>query len=120
MPVQRAKDHYLGKNGQKRLNCAQSVLAAFADHYGIDQQQIEAAVLHGGGKAPGGVCGAYCAAREILNKHHPEKLDEFDHHFKELAGSLDCWQIRGMHRLSCLGCIEKAAEYIYNNSARRP
>ena len=112
MSTQKAKDHYLGKNGQKRLNCAQSVLAAFKDHYGITDEEIEAAVSHGGGNAPGGVCGAYCAAKHILEKHHPEKLGEFDNYFRSLAGSLDCKEIRGLKKLSCLGCVGKAADYI--------
>ena len=112
MTSQKAKDHYLGRNGLKRLNCAQSVLAAFKDHYGITEDEIEAAISHSGGNAPGGVCGAYCAAKHILGKHHPEKLEEFDKHFRELAGSLGCKEIRKLKKLSCLGCVEKSAEYI--------
>ena len=120
MPIKKAKDHYLGRNNLRRLNCAQSVLAAFKGHYGISDQEIEAAVSHGSGNAPGGVCGAYSAARQVLEKNQPDKLADFDQYFHALAGSLSCRQIRKDKKLSCLGCVEKAAEYLYNSSARRP
>jgi hypothetical protein len=118
VPVKKAKDYYLGRNNRKRLNCAQSVLAAFKDQYGISEQAIEAAVSQGSGNAPGGVCGAYCAARQILEQYHLEKAEDFEHYFHGLAGSLDCKEIRKLRKLSCLGCVTKAAEYIATQSKK--
>ena len=112
LSTQHAKDHYLGKNGHQRLNCAQSILAAFKAHFQVGDQEIEKFLAHGGGNAPGGVCGAYFAAKSLIKKHHPDKLTEFENFFLAQAGSLKCRDIRQLKKLSCLGCIEKSAEFV--------
>ena len=117
MPAKKAQDHYLGRNNLKRLNCAQSVLSAFKEHYAISDQEIEAFIAHGSGNAPGGVCGAYWAVKHILEKNQPEKLADFERYFCGLAGSLDCKEIRKAKKLSCLGCVGKAAEYLAKEQA---
>jgi hypothetical protein len=38
--------------------------------------------------------------------------EEFENFFKEKAGSLKCAEIRGLKKLSCLGCIEAAAGFV--------
>jgi len=108
MPIKKAKEHYI----KRRFNCAQSILAAFQDEFKIEDREIAEYIKHGGGRAPGGVCGAFYAAESILKKHHPDKLDDFRRFILEKAGSLQCDIIRGTRKLSCLGCIEKAAEYV--------
>jgi hypothetical protein len=112
MPKEKAKNHYLGREGHKRLNCAQAVLAAFRERFGIDEATIERYVSHGGGGAPGGVCGAYAAARHILEKGHPDKLKDLEAFFYGTAGSLKCSEIRKGRKLSCLGCVERTADYL--------
>ena len=111
MSIEKAKKHYLGKDGYEKLNCAQSILKVFS---GLDQDQKET-LCKGGGQAPGGVCGAFCAAKHLLEKNHSEKLKEFVDYFKNVAGSLNCREIRAMRKLSCVGCVEKAAEYLDAN-----
>ncbi len=62
MPTEKAKKHYLGKDGYLKLNCAQSVVAAFQESCTMADANIDLFVAHGGGKAPQGLCGAVYAA----------------------------------------------------------
>ncbi len=112
MSKEKAKSHYLGREGSKRLNCAQAVLEAFRERFGIRPEKVMEYASHGSGGAPGGVCGAYAAARHILEIHHPEKLKEFEEFFGHKAGSLKCAEIRRLRTLSCLGCVEQAEEFL--------
>jgi len=115
MPVNKAKNYFLGKDGIKRLNCAQSVISAFKENYDIDADTIERFKELGGGKAPEGVCGAYYAAKFVLEKNAPEKIVELSNYLIEHAGSLNCTEIKSNKRLSCLGCVEKVSEYLNFN-----
>lgn len=72
MPINKAKNHYLGK-GTPRLNCAQSVIKAFQEHFGYDDKTVAEFLACGGGNAPSGVCGAYYAARASFRKESPRK-----------------------------------------------
>jgi hypothetical protein len=114
MPIEKAKKHFLGKEGHERLDCAQAILRAFAH---LDPEMKET-LCKGGGKAPNGLCGAYCAAKYLLGKNCPEKLKEFEEHFEKLAGSLKCDDIRKLRKLSCLGCVEQAANFLYSQTHR--
>jgi hypothetical protein len=101
MPKEKAKNHYLGKNGHRRLNCAQSVTAAFTE----DQTALQEVAFCGGGNAPDGWCGAAHAATLLTkNKSSVEKT------YIEKAGSVKCAEIRGNRKLSCVGCVELGAE----------
>ena len=41
MEVQKAKDHYLGKNGCVRLNCARSVAEPFKERLALTAELLE-------------------------------------------------------------------------------
>jgi hypothetical protein len=110
MPVNKAKNHYLGKT-QPRLNCAQAVIKAFEERFGINEATFKKFASYGGGGAPEGLCGAYCAARHLIEIRSPDKVKEFEDFFLAQAGSLKCTEIRKDKKLSCLGCVEKAAEF---------
>lgn len=113
MPQQKAKNIFLGRDGEKRGNCAEAVLRAFKDSIGVEENLITLAKSHGGGRAPEGYCGAYYAAKLLIEKYCcPEKAKEFEEYFKNLATSLKCGEIRQARKLSCVGCVEKAAEFI--------
>ncbi|MFH1347950.1 MAG: hypothetical protein ABIH22_04590 [Candidatus Margulisiibacteriota bacterium] len=114
MPINKAKKHFLGKDGHERLNCADAILKAFTE---LDSTAKEA-LCKGGGRSPNGECGALCAAKYILKKHDPEKVAELESFFVDLAGSKKCDEIRGLKKLSCLGCVEKAAEYLHSQTKR--
>lgn len=99
MEVQQAKDYYTGKTGV-RYNCAQAVAVAF-------NGSPAKYVVCGGGRAPEGWCGAAYAAAEITaDRPGVEKL------FLEQAGTVKCAELRNGRRLSCIGCIEKSAQFV--------
>lgn len=113
MPIEKAKKHFLGRDGHERLNCADAILKAFGELDEASRQTL----CQGGGRAPGGECGALCAARTILSKKDPARAEELEKAFVELAGSGKCAEIRKLKKLSCLGCVEKAAELLHKLSA---
>jgi len=108
----KAKNYFLGAGGHEKLNCAQSVIKAFHDLFHASVQEAEAFVAFGGGKAPGGKCGAYYAAWQLTLKNNPLKINQLEQDFIKVAGSLKCKEIRNQRKLSCLGCVEKAAELL--------
>jgi hypothetical protein len=110
MSIEKAKEYFLGLSGQQRLNCTQAVLKAFQEKFSITDELISQCKAYGAGKAPEGCCGAFYAAKYILEKNCPEKCRDLENKFISEAGSTMCKEIRALRKLSCLGCIEKAAE----------
>jgi hypothetical protein len=108
----KAKNHFLGKNGYAKLNCAQSVIKAYHDLFNASAQEVDVFAGLGGGKAPEGKCGAYYAAWQLALKNNPLKINRFEQDFIDATGSLKCKEIRKQRKLSCLGCVEKAAELL--------
>lgn len=114
MSVEKAKAHYMGKDGYKRLNCGQSVISAFKEKFSLSEEMVGNFAKYGGGRAPDGVCGALFAAKTILSASKPEKVLECESHLLTLAGALKCRDIRSSGKLSCLGCVEKVSEILEN------
>ncbi|WP_010243917.1 C-GCAxxG-C-C family (seleno)protein [Acetivibrio cellulolyticus] len=113
MSVNTAKNHYLGKEGYTRMNCAQSVISAFKEKYNLSTEAIEAFRNFGTGRAPEGLCGALYAAKYIFEKYAAvEKSIELEKYFFDQAGAVKCDEIRMRKKLSCLGCVEKCAEFL--------
>jgi hypothetical protein len=109
---EQAKNYYLGRNGNKRLNCAQSIAKAFENKYPVTSELHEELKNCGSGKAPGGVCGSIYAVKLILDERAPGKIEECLKKFLEKAGSLKCKEIRSQKKLSCIGCVECSAELL--------
>jgi hypothetical protein len=114
MPINKAKKHFLGQDKHERLNCADAILKAFGE---LDPKTKDR-ICKGGGKSPANLCGALCAAKAILEKEAPEKVKDLEKQFKHLAGSTKCDDIRSLKKLSCLGCVEKAAEFLSASRSR--
>lgn len=112
MSVNAAKNNYTGLGGCGRMNCSQSVASAFKDKFMLDNEFVKSFSSYGGGRAPSGVCGAYYAVKKILEKLDADKLEDFIEFFKEQAGALECTSIKGLKKLSCVGCVEKSSEYL--------
>ena len=112
MRTERAKAHYLGKDGCKKLNCGQAVISAFKDKFFLGESIVNMFSGYGGGRAPEGVCGAYYAAKYILGQNHSERIKECEEKLLSCAGSTKCKEIRGLKKLSCVGCVEKMAEFV--------
>ena len=62
--------------------------------------------------APEGYCGAFYAAKCILDKHFPHRSAEGLEQLRSAAGSLKCREIKALKKLPCVGCVEKAAEVV--------
>jgi hypothetical protein len=109
--IEKATDMFKGKNGEKRINCAQAIAAVCNMKYPGDEELIAVFKSFGGGKAPNNWCGAYYAARHLLEKHDPSKIDDLSRAFEEKAGDLSCKKIRKLKKLSCEGCVAAAASF---------
>lgn len=104
-----ALDHFLGRNGQVKKNCAQAVLTVFQEALDISDQKIESYGSHGSGRAPGNECGAVFAAKAILMEAGDHKgAEEVDAFFHAEAGSIKCREIRHAKRMSCVACVQNA------------
>jgi hypothetical protein len=98
-------------HGEEKLNCAQAVLKAFQPERAVTDKQIAAAKGAGGGRAPGGVCGALWAVQQLL-LNRPDTFASVEQAFEERAGSLACKEIRKLKRLPCRECVGVCAELL--------
>lgn len=114
MSKEKARAHFLGQPGHKKLNCGQTIVHAFQDKFSLSDEMVAQFARYGGGNAPEGHCGAFYAAKVILESRHPEKLKDCQKTFIDQAHSTKCQEIRSSRKLSCLGCVEKAAESLEN------
>ena len=89
------------------LNCAQAIATAFQDVYNIAPAKIEAHKRSGGGRAPGGTCGALHAALDLIED--AAQRETLSTRFADIAGNTHCRAIRKEKRISCAGCVEAAA-----------
>ncbi len=112
MSIVKAREYYLGINGNKKHNCAQAVIAGFKDKFSLGDELVATFATYGGGKAPEGCCGALYAIRHILKDNGGLEIEKCNEAFIKAAGSSKCGEIRSMKKLSCLGCVEKAAEVL--------
>jgi hypothetical protein len=96
--------------GVEQYNCAQAILKAFQDEYGIPQKKIDEFAAFGGGRAKEGVCGALFAGQEIFDED--TRKQSLERAFSNAAGSSKCREIRKMNQLSCGECVELTAELL--------
>ncbi len=109
-----AKAYFLGKKGPYRLNCAQSVAETFRSKFPLEEKKAAILGACGGGMAPDGLCGAFYAAKCILEQHLPHRLDPGMEELQAAAGSLKCKEIKALRKLPCHECVGKAAEVLEN------
>lgn len=112
MSIEKAKGHYLNKYGTGKLNCGQSVIAAFKDRFSLNEDVVKLFAAYGSGQAPAGTCGALYAAQFLLKDKYPDKAKDCEETFLAAAGSTKCKEIRKLRKLPCIGCVEKAAQII--------
>ncbi|MBR6402531.1 MAG: C_GCAxxG_C_C family protein [Eubacterium sp.] len=103
-------------NHKSFYSCSASVLSAFADTIGIDENQAKTiAIPFAGGKA--GKCGAVLAAEYVLDEkfgsESDAKIAKFEERFKATdKGSVMCADLRGKVPGSCRACVTDAAEIL--------
>ncbi|MEG1479814.1 MAG: hypothetical protein RSD41_02285 [Kiritimatiellia bacterium] len=88
----------------KRHNCAQAVTAGC----GGDTDTIAEMASCGGGRAPGGLCGALHAAINIC----PDHAEAIKAEFIKTAGALTCREIKSGKQTPCPSCVEIAASLV--------
>ena len=96
----------------KRHNCAQSV----AEGTGHAELVPELASC-GGGRAPGGTCGALHAALLILPE---EKRAAAKEEFIRIVGASACREIKTQTGTPCRQCVATAAEILEREMQERP
>ncbi|MFA5270863.1 MAG: C-GCAxxG-C-C family (seleno)protein [Candidatus Omnitrophota bacterium] len=112
MPVKKAVGFFIGSDGNARVNCGQAVAMAFKEKFNLSDELVDEFVSSGFGKAPDGVCGALYAAQTILRQTGNDKTGEISKVFSEHAGSVYCSDIRKLRKVSCVGCVKKAASIL--------
>jgi hypothetical protein len=112
MSGKKAKENYLGRLGARRMNCCESVAYVFQDKIPLEDEELQSFAGFGGGRAPEGYCGAIYAAKRLLEKSGSPKAAEIPAIFNAFAGSAKCREIKALKKISCLACIEKAAEIV--------
>ena len=108
----------------RKANCAQSVLTAFSEDFGLKQDMAyNIAQGFGGGMHINGTCGAVTGAYMVLGLANPVSQDnprrnmdkvvaleaEFNRKFKDLHGALNCTELLG-YDLSIPEQLTKARE----------
>ncbi|MBR4946290.1 MAG: C_GCAxxG_C_C family protein [Kiritimatiellae bacterium] len=88
----------------KLHNCAQAVV----EGGGGSPEQIAAMAACGGGRAPGGLCGALYGALVLC----PDQADEIKAAFAREVGALTCREIKTTAQTPCPICVEVAAKIV--------
>ena len=88
----------------KLHNCAQAV-ACGAERDDLKDELSKC----GGGKAPGGLCGALYSA---LLLSPAEKHDKIKRDFAAKAGFLNCSEIKTISKFPCADCVTLGAELL--------
>ncbi|HZK09005.1 MAG TPA: C-GCAxxG-C-C family protein [Bacteroidales bacterium] len=111
------------------LNCAQSVLSAYAEELELSRDELErmGAAL-GGGMGEGEICGAVSAALLVLGlklghtQHTPEKkpelkaaAEDFRNQFLERFNSLKCSELIGLQIKNAPDRLQAHANNVFDN-----
>ncbi len=97
-------------HGKEKYNCAQAILKAFQEHNNLTDDEIARHKSSGGGKAEGGLCGALYAAK--LHLDNVEDKASLEKSFVDKAQYTTCKEIKKNKTLSCVECVETAAELL--------
>jgi hypothetical protein len=108
-----ASDYYKNRQG----NCAQSVAAAWHAKKNSHADLVSKLSGCGHGRAPEGLCGALHAVHRIVDS---ESVDKLTRDFSVATGGhITCKEIRNSGKLSCVACVETAAELLDGHLAEK-
>jgi len=97
----------------QNYNCAQAVIAAHQAVTGVSTLDLESCRAFGGGRAPGGECGALHAACLL----RPGAADALRAAFRAQTGHCDCASLRVKGEAACRACVAIAAELLEQASS---
>ena len=89
----------------ERFNCAQAVALAA----GESPVRVAELAASGGGRAPGGLCGALHAAMSLLPSGKAEAVRR---EFARRLGADTCRALKGELKVPCADCVRTAAELV--------
>jgi hypothetical protein len=101
---------------ERRGNCAQSVAFAWGSKYPGGRGVEEVFAGHGGGRAPGGLCGAVHASCTLAGTAAEPSIKQA--FAEKTGGHLTCKDIRAAKILPCSACVEVAAELLEQHSRK--
>ncbi len=104
------KEHALKvfRKDPERLNCAQSVLHAWREVSGDTSILLADLKSFGGGRAPGGLCGALHTACMVA----PDRAEALKQNFAARLGSINCKELRAAKVHPCESCVTQATELL--------
>jgi hypothetical protein len=107
-----ASDYHKARRG----NCAQAVAFAWGSTFrgGSGVEAVFAG--HGGGRAPGGLCGAVHASCTLAGAAAEESIKQA--FAAKTGGHLTCKAIRAAKTLPCSACVEVAAELLDDHARK--
>lgn len=91
---------------EEHYNCAQSVVAAYAN-----SENIEEYLAYGGGRAPNNVCGALFAGMNLLGEADSSAIMEY---FINKVGTVTCKEIKA-NKFPCIGCVKAVDDWFEEN-----
>ncbi len=112
MRQRKAAENFIGRNGVKRLNCAQAVASAFIEDGIASKEECDELSAFGNGKAPNGCCGSVYAAKRMLENAGEGKLEQFEKEFLIYAKSLICSEIKSKKEIKCFQTVRKSVELV--------
>ena len=92
----------------EQLNCAQSVLYGWREVSGDTSIPLDDVKLFGGGRAPGGLCGALHTACMVA----PDQAKALKQNFALRLGSLYCKELHADKVHPCQTCVDQATELL--------
>jgi len=102
----------------RRGNCAQAVAFAWGSKHVGGRGVEEVFEGHGGGRAPGGLCGALHASCALAGAAAEPAIKQA--FAEKTGGHLTCKAIRAAKTLSCSECVETAAELLDKHARKGP
>jgi len=113
MKAKEAASRFLGKDGYKKVNCAQAFASVYNGKFNINDDLIKDFKKYGVGKAPEGECGIYFAGKHILkNSGSEDKVEEFSEHFNSVAGTFTCKELRKKKIPFCTHCLSESVLFV--------
>lgn len=92
----------------ENFNCAQAVLDAWQTKMARQLAPVAEFKAFGGGRAPGGECGALYAACFVA----PDRAGDLRAAFEKRAGSILCRTLKADLRVPCTECVGLAADLL--------
>lgn len=93
------------------FNCAQAIIYKWSEVNALSSLEATGFKRFGGGKAPGGVCGALYGALSLFGENSDQR-NRLKSEFEAAIGSSLCRTIRKEKLATCKACVDVADELV--------